>query len=167
VFHSWLSSEQDGVLLEICNRNEESCVWSLFVTTSLNLVHPLWFHKRLQTRWVCLLLQPCALLESSLPSILVLVISQVILNTAFILFAEQWCQCWIHIEACFYLQVLTNSRHVPNPEFKKVIAPTFVPLRQKKCSMTVLCFPKDLSSFIIPGWDFFKGGGGGGFNPLG
>jgi hypothetical protein len=28
-FHLWLSSEQDGVLLEIHNRKEESCVWSL------------------------------------------------------------------------------------------------------------------------------------------
>jgi hypothetical protein len=37
VFHSWLSSEKDGILLKICNRNEESCLWSLVVTTSLNL----------------------------------------------------------------------------------------------------------------------------------
>jgi hypothetical protein len=37
-FHSWPSSEQDGVLLKICNRNEESCVWSLVAITSLNLV---------------------------------------------------------------------------------------------------------------------------------
>jgi hypothetical protein len=37
VFHSWLSSEQDGVLLKIHNRNEESCLWSLVATTSLNL----------------------------------------------------------------------------------------------------------------------------------
>jgi hypothetical protein len=32
-----LSSKQDGVLLEIRNQNEESCVWSLVATTSLNL----------------------------------------------------------------------------------------------------------------------------------
>jgi hypothetical protein len=36
-FHSWLSSEQDGVLLEIRNRNEESCGWRLITATSLNL----------------------------------------------------------------------------------------------------------------------------------
>jgi hypothetical protein len=35
--HSWPSSEQDDVLLEIRNRNEESCVWSLVAITSLNL----------------------------------------------------------------------------------------------------------------------------------
>jgi hypothetical protein len=37
VFHSLLSSEQDGVLLEIHNQNEESCLWSLVAITSLNL----------------------------------------------------------------------------------------------------------------------------------
>jgi hypothetical protein len=37
VFHSGLSSEQDGVLLEIRNQNEESCLWSVIATTSLNL----------------------------------------------------------------------------------------------------------------------------------
>jgi hypothetical protein len=36
MFHSWLSSEQDGVLHEIRNRNEETCVWSLVTTTSLD-----------------------------------------------------------------------------------------------------------------------------------
>jgi hypothetical protein len=36
-FHSWLPSEQDGVLLEIRNWNEESYGWSLVATTSLNL----------------------------------------------------------------------------------------------------------------------------------
>jgi hypothetical protein len=36
-FHSWFSSEHDDVLLEIRNRNEESCGWSLVATTSLNL----------------------------------------------------------------------------------------------------------------------------------
>jgi hypothetical protein len=35
--HPWLSSEQDCVLLEIRNRNEESCLWSLIAITSLNL----------------------------------------------------------------------------------------------------------------------------------
>jgi hypothetical protein len=38
VFNSWPSSEQDGVLLEIRNWNEESCVRSLIATTSLDLV---------------------------------------------------------------------------------------------------------------------------------
>jgi hypothetical protein len=37
-FHWWASSEHDGVLLEIHNRNDKSCVWSLIATTSLNLV---------------------------------------------------------------------------------------------------------------------------------
>jgi hypothetical protein len=37
VFHSWLSSEHDDVLLEIRNQNEENCLWSLVATTSLNL----------------------------------------------------------------------------------------------------------------------------------
>jgi hypothetical protein len=37
VFHSWLSSEYDGVLLDIHNCDEESCVWGLVATTSLNL----------------------------------------------------------------------------------------------------------------------------------
>jgi hypothetical protein len=37
VFRSWLSSEHDGILLEICNRNEESCLWSVVATTSLDL----------------------------------------------------------------------------------------------------------------------------------
>jgi hypothetical protein len=37
VFHSRLSSEHDGVLLEIRNRNEESCLWSVVATTSLDL----------------------------------------------------------------------------------------------------------------------------------
>jgi hypothetical protein len=37
VFHSWFSSERDGVLLEIHNRNEESWLWSVVATTSLNL----------------------------------------------------------------------------------------------------------------------------------
>jgi hypothetical protein len=35
--HSWPSLERDCVLLEIRNQNEESCVWSLVATTSLNL----------------------------------------------------------------------------------------------------------------------------------
>jgi hypothetical protein len=30
--------KQDDVLLDICNRNEESCVWSLVAIASLNLV---------------------------------------------------------------------------------------------------------------------------------
>jgi hypothetical protein len=38
VFHSWLSSEHDSVLLEIRNQNEGNCLWSLVATTSLNLV---------------------------------------------------------------------------------------------------------------------------------
>jgi hypothetical protein len=37
VFHSWLSSEHYGVLLEIRNQNEDSCLWSLVATTSLDL----------------------------------------------------------------------------------------------------------------------------------
>jgi hypothetical protein len=37
VLRSWLSSEQDGVLLEIRNRNEESYLWSLVATTSFDL----------------------------------------------------------------------------------------------------------------------------------
>jgi hypothetical protein len=37
VFHSWFSSEQDGILLEIRNRNEESWLWSAITTTSLSL----------------------------------------------------------------------------------------------------------------------------------
>jgi hypothetical protein len=37
VFHSLLSSEHDGVLLEIHNQNEESCVWSHVATTGPNL----------------------------------------------------------------------------------------------------------------------------------
>jgi hypothetical protein len=37
VFHSWLSSEQNDVLLEIHNRNKESCLWSLIATTRPNL----------------------------------------------------------------------------------------------------------------------------------
>jgi hypothetical protein len=37
VFHSWFSSEQDGILLKIHNRNEECCLWSVLATTSHNL----------------------------------------------------------------------------------------------------------------------------------
>jgi hypothetical protein len=37
VFHSWFSSKQDGILLDIRNRNEESFLWNLVATTSLNL----------------------------------------------------------------------------------------------------------------------------------
>jgi hypothetical protein len=36
-FHTWSSSEQDGILLEIRNQNEEGCGWSLVATTSFNL----------------------------------------------------------------------------------------------------------------------------------
>jgi hypothetical protein len=67
-----------------------------------------------------------------LSSILVLVVSQVTSNASFILFAEQWCQCWLHIEAYFCLQDLADSRHYSDPGIKKVTKPTFVPLRPKK-----------------------------------
>jgi hypothetical protein len=49
VFHSWLSSEQDNVLLEIRNRNEARCLWSLIATTSLNL--PIMSLPHGQTLW--------------------------------------------------------------------------------------------------------------------
>jgi hypothetical protein len=37
-----------------------------------------------------------------------------------------------HPEHCFRLQILVDSRHNPDPGNKKVITPTFVPLRTKK-----------------------------------
>jgi hypothetical protein len=37
VFHSWFSFAHDVILLEIRNQNEESCLWSVVATTSLNL----------------------------------------------------------------------------------------------------------------------------------
>jgi hypothetical protein len=37
VFHLWLSSEHDGILLEIHNWNKESCLWRVVATTSLDL----------------------------------------------------------------------------------------------------------------------------------
>jgi hypothetical protein len=109
-FHLWPSSEQDGVLLDIRNRDEESCIWSLVATTSLNLT--IMSLPRCQISidtsitmvvpsptfttsddW-CLLLWPSALLEPWLPSILILVISQVTSNAyPSSVLPSRGCQC--------------------------------------------------------------------------
>jgi hypothetical protein len=62
VCHSWLSSEQDDVLLEIRNRNEESCLWSVVATTGLNLT--IISLPRCQTSWTQVL--PCSSVVHSL-----------------------------------------------------------------------------------------------------
>jgi hypothetical protein len=150
VFHSWPSSEQDGVLLEIRNQNEESYLWSLVATTSCNMA--IISLPRCQTLFdtsitmfvpspfvvtlddlVCLLLWPSAPIDVL-----------VIIDLCYCGFASEF-ECFLH-PFCrgvvskltphwsSRLPVLTDSRHVPNSGIKKVITPTLVSLRPKKWS---------------------------------
>jgi hypothetical protein len=99
MFHSWLSSKQDGVLLEICNWNKENSVWSLVATTSLDLAEI--SLPRCQTvldtsvttfvpspsivtedDWCVHYPDQVHSLKTCLPSLLVLVVSQVTSNTS-------------------------------------------------------------------------------------
>jgi hypothetical protein len=139
VFHSW-PSEQDSILLEIRNRNEESCLWSLIATTSLDL--PV----------ISLQVLPCSSLVCSLRLKMTGVSITPTRCTPWCLgyhwslslWLYKWlwtlpssflpssgCQSWPHTKACHRLQDLTNSRHDPNPGIKKVITSTFISLRSK------------------------------------
>jgi hypothetical protein len=51
---------------------------------------------------------------------------------SFIHFAKQLLSKLTHIEVWFYLQDLADSKHDPDTGIKKVIMPTFVPLRTNK-----------------------------------
>jgi hypothetical protein len=143
VFHSWLSSEQNGVLLEIRNQNKEGYLWSLVATTSLDLA--VISLPRCQTMFdtsitmfvssLFIMTQDdwCVQYSDQVHSLLSW-FHKWLRMRPWSSFAEQWCQCWLHIEACFCLQDLIDNRHNPDPGIMKVIMPTFVSQRSKKWS---------------------------------
>jgi hypothetical protein len=146
VFHSWFSSESDGVLLKIRNQNEGSYLWSVVARTSLNLT--IISLPRCQT------FLDTSVPHSSLVHSLQLKMTGASLartkctscclgyHTSLPFWFHKWLrtlpssflprsgrQSWPNTEVGFRLYVLADKRHDPDLGIKKVITATFMPLK--------------------------------------